>query len=94
MTVSNRPMNDWFKGIKKTDDDYAEKKKARLAELKAAEPAFRVLKTLLERDIDNRRSSQVSNQRYEEPQWAYKQADLNGSIREIERILKMLPLEG
>lgn len=94
MTVSNKPMNDWFKGIKKTDDDYAEKKKARLAELKAAEPAFRVLKTLLERDIDNRRSSQVSNQRYEEPQWAYKQADLNGSIREIERILKMLPLEG
>lgn len=94
MSISKKPVNDWFKGIKKSDPDYQEKKEARIAELKAAEPALRVLKMLLERDIESRRSSQISNQRYDEPQWAYKQADLNGSIREIERILKMLPLEG
>ena len=89
MSISDKPVNDWFKGVPKGD---TEAKNARMAELKAAEPVFKLLTTLLERDIEQRRKAQVSNQRYEEPQWAYKQADFNGGIRELERILKMLPI--
>jgi len=90
VTTSSKLCSDWFIGVDKSDE---EAKKARIAELRAAEAAFDVLSSMLKQDIEQRRKAQTSNSRYEEPQWAYKQADYNGGIRELERILKTLPIK-
>lgn len=89
MAIKDKPVNDWFRGV---DNRISEQRKARMAELQAAEPVIHVLKDILERDLKQRQKAQRSKEEYDNPQWPYLQADYNGSIRELERILKMLPL--
>lgn len=78
---------DWFHGVPK------EKHDERRALVKSASPTLKLLKAILEKrlaELDTKRTNPVH---YDSPAWAYMQADINGSMREIKQVIELLDQE-
>jgi hypothetical protein len=79
---------DWFKDCV-TD---AGKRQQRKADIVAAIPALKALKRILEEKSNDVATSAYSKTNYEEPSWAYSQADNLGSIRAYQYVISLLDL--
>lgn len=78
---------EWFAGLPK------DKQEERKALVKSAAPTLKVLKNILEKRLDDLESKRVNPANYDSPAWAYMQADINGSMRELERVIELLDQE-
>lgn len=78
---------EWFAGLPK------EKHEERKALVKGASPTLKVLKNILEKRLVDLADKQVNPAHYDSPAWAYMQADLNGSMRELKRVIELLDQE-
>lgn len=68
-------------------------KSERLAALSAAQPAFLLLKQILEKNLKALDNVETDVREYELPAWAYKQADLIGCKRTYKKVIDLLPTE-
>jgi hypothetical protein len=82
--------NKWMTGVPKGDKEASE---ARRRDIEMGEPALRVLAAFLTKELESLRKQQTAKQDYEQASWAYNQADFNGSIRQLEKILDSMPFD-
>lgn len=85
MNPNSRLSVEWFTGLK-TEEEKEYFRRSIYA-------SRQVLDKLLE--IMNKRKASISSvtrEDYDSPSWAYKQADRNGALREIESVIKLLTL--
>jgi len=82
MSLSSR----WTKHIKDTSDkaDYAKR-------LELMQDVWRVLKDILQEDLDALERDSMKKDHYFMPAWSEYQADRNGSKRAIKKIIDILP---
>lgn len=78
--------NSWYKGKKTTHE-----KQEVVDDVARALPALAILQEYLELSKEKAEKERVSSDGYSEPNWAYKQAHLNGQVEALEKILKFLP---
>lgn len=71
----------WFKGLSKED------KEKRKQFLLANAEVFELLKEVLEDNFEEHTPD------YDNPSWAYKQADTNGANRMLRRVLSLIKVE-
>ena len=84
MKISSR----WIKKAKTQ-----EQKKEVMLKITSAIPALEMLADMIKDDIENKRKKTVSKDRYQEPSWAYYQADSVGEERALRSILKLLSIK-
>ncbi len=71
----------WLKSF--TPDQYEDRKK----KVASYKNAFADLKELLEKEMED-----IPAPDYNNPSWAYKQADINGANRKLKEIIKLITL--
>ena len=69
-----------------------EEKKKRREYLLEHKFIFDLLINLLQEDVDRLEKKRISDTRYEEPNWVYQQADMNGEIRSKQDMIKLLTI--
>lgn len=79
---------EWFRGTA-TDVEKQERREL----VKAARPTLEILRKALEARLAEREAKETSLKLYESPSWAYMQADLTGSKRELKELIDLLTLE-
>ncbi len=72
----------WLKGFTPVEYDDRKKKVA------SYKNAFEDLRELLERELED-----IPVPDYNNPSWAYKQADINGANRKLKEIIKLITLK-
>jgi homoserine dehydrogenase len=75
----------WIKHLK-TD----ELKKEFLTKLAAADDVLSRIKTLIEEDIVTANKKSLAQEGYENPNWAFYQADLLGEMRAYNKVIRMI----
>lgn len=78
----------WLKGAKTLDA-----KKERKALIQAGKPALKLLKQILESELQTLEDNELKNDVYNASNWAYLQADTNGSKRTYRKVIDLLPIE-
>lgn len=78
----------WLKGAKTP-----EAKKERKAIIVAANPALKLLKEILEDELNNLEDNELKSDVYNASNWAYLQADINGAKRTYRKVIDLLPIE-
>ena len=78
----------WLKGAKTP-----EAKKERQAIIVAANPALKLLKEILEYELNNLEDNELKSDVYNASNWAYLQADINGAKRTYRKVIDLLPIE-
>lgn len=78
----------WLKGAKTLDA-----KKERKALIQAGKPALKLLKQILESELQTLEDNELKNDVYNASNWAYLQADINGSKRTYRKVIDLLPIE-
>lgn len=78
----------WFNGFKGTPEE----RKKREESIRAGQYVLTILTEILERELKEVSISKVQD--YDNPSWAYLQADKNGADRTLRNILKLTRLEG
>lgn len=78
----------WLKGAKTP-----EAKKERKALIQAALPTLKVLKEILENELDNLEDNELKSDVYNASNWAYLQADINGAKRTYRKVIDLLPIK-
>jgi hypothetical protein len=86
MQLKKSRSADWYRDCSGTPA-----KEARTNELTAAGAAFKQLTHILQHREQELMRQQTAMQDYDSPNWAMKQADFNGSIREVRKILDLIP---
>lgn len=76
----------WTKGLKKGTQEYKDIEEAYKASSFLRKRLTLMLKQMLEEEL----KSKLSDNAYENPNWAYKQADSVGYARAIERMINAL----
>lgn len=79
---------EWFRGVREDAD-----RKEREQMVRSAKPTLEVLKQLLEARLRAVDDTQMSKADYENPSWAFKQADANGAKRTLQELIQLLTLE-
>lgn len=79
---------DWWKDLKGE-----EAKAQRVADVKANRLALDLLIPILERKLEELDQAQYGKKLYDNPNWAYMQADLMGCKRTINEILELVTLD-
>jgi hypothetical protein len=72
----------WLKGF--DPDQYENRKK----EVASHKNAFKLLVELLEKELEDHPVPDYNN-----PSWAYKQADINGANRKLKEIIKLITIK-
>ena len=70
-----------------------EEKKQVMAQVLAAKPALDILKKIILEEINTTKRNAGNKARYEDPSWAYYQADSLGEARAYQVLLKLLTNE-
>jgi hypothetical protein len=78
----------WLKGAKTP-----EAKKERKALIQAALPTLKILKEILEDELNNLEDNELKSDVYNASNWAYLQADINGAKRTYRKVIDLLPIE-
>lgn len=78
----------WLKDVKTKPEQVAQRK----SEIQAGKPALKVLKNILERQLEEAQRVATSKEMYDSPSWAYLQADAAGTIRTYREIISLLDL--
>jgi hypothetical protein len=78
----------WLKGAKTP-----EAKKERQALIQAAKPALKILKEILEDELNNLEDNELKSDVYNTSNWAYLQADINGAKRTYRKVIDLLPIK-
>lgn len=78
---------DWFKDLPK------EQQEDRKAMVKSAQPTLKVLKSILDKMLDELETERSKKAHYDSPAWAYLQADNNGAVRALKRVIDLLDQE-
>jgi len=78
----------WLKGAKTS-----EAKKERKAIIQAGIPALKVLKEILEDELNNLEDNELKSDVYNASNWTYLQADINGAKRTYRKVIDLLPIE-
>lgn len=76
----------WTKGLKKGTQEYKDIEEAHKASSFLRKRLTAMLKQMLEEEL----KAKLSDNAYENPNWAYKQADSVGYARAIERMINAL----
>lgn len=80
--------NDWLKDCK-TEEAKDDRRKM----VRSAAPTLNVLKTIVERYLRDEEAKRLSKAAYENPSWAYLQADGNGAVRILKLMQTLLDQE-
>lgn len=78
----------WLKGAQTP-----EAKKERKAILQAGKPAMKLLKEILEFELQTLEANELKSDVYDVSNWAYLQADINGAKRTYRKVINLLPIE-
>lgn len=78
---------DWFKDLPR---DQQEERKAMV---RTAAPTLKVLRNIIKKRLTELESNKVNPANYDSPAWAYMQADINGSMRELTKLVELLDQE-
>jgi hypothetical protein len=78
----------WLKGAKTP-----EAKKERKALIQAAMPTLKILKEILEDELNNLEDNELKSDVYNASNWAYLQADINGAKRTYRKVIDLLPIK-
>lgn len=79
-------MTSWVKGLRKGTQEYKEVEEAYRASTRIRDRMRKVLGGMLEESHKQR----ITSTEYDNPNWAYKQADAVGYARAIHQIIKLL----
>ena len=78
----------WLKGAQTP-----EAKLERKAVIKASVPFIKILKEILEDELNNLESNEIKSDVYNTSNWAYLQADINGAKRTYKKVIDLLQIE-
>jgi hypothetical protein len=76
----------WYIGCKDDDD-----KLERAALIHASHQALTILRTILEKNVEEISNTAESQKNYELAAWPYLQADRIGAIRALKNVIELLP---
>lgn len=78
----------WLKGAQ-TPEAKNERRKI----IVAGTPALKLLKEILEYELNNLEDNELKSDVYNTSNWAYLQADINGAKRTYRKVIDLLPIE-